>query len=72
MIHIVSSIATIICFTGMVLNVKKKKACFVMWLIGNTIWLMIDIHSMAVSRVILDVIQQIFNLWGIIEWRKLK
>lgn len=69
---IISSVATMICLIGMMLNVKKNKACFIMWLIGNMIWLLIDVYSMAISRVILDVIQQIFNLWGIIEWRKNK
>lgn len=67
-----SIIATLVCFAGMILNVKKMKACFVVWLIGNTVWLLIDIHSMAISRVILDIAQQIFNVWGLIEWRKTK
>ena len=69
---IVSSVATIICFAGMILNVKKMKACFVVWLIGNTVWLLIDINSMAISRVILDIAQQIFNAWGLYEWRKIE
>lgn len=68
--NVISTIATIICFAGMILNVKKKKTCFIVWLIGNTIWLLIDIYAVAISRVILDVIQQLFNLWGIIEWKK--
>lgn len=68
----ISNIAAIICFLGMILNVKKMKACFVVWLIGNTIWLIIDIKSLAISRVALDIMQQIFNLWGLIEWRKVK
>lgn len=72
MMSATSSIATIVCFAGMILNVKKMKSCFVVWLIGNTIWLLIDIQSMAISRVILDIMQQIFNLWGLIEWRKIK
>lgn len=67
-----SSIATIVCFAGMILNVKKMKSCFIVWLIGNTVWLLIDINSMAVSRVVLDIAQQIFNIWGLIEWRKIK
>lgn len=69
---IISSIATIVCFAGMILNVKKMKACFIVWLIGNTVWLLIDIYSVAISRVILDIAQQAFNVWGLIEWRKNK
>lgn len=68
----ISFLATILCFIGMILNVKKMKACFIVWLIGNTVWLLIDIHSMAISRVVLDIAQQIFNVWGLIEWRKIK
>lgn len=65
----VSWITTALCLIGTVLNVKKNKWCFVLWLMGNILWLIIDIKNELISRAILDIVQGILALWGIIEWR---
>ena len=65
----VSWITTALCLTGTVLNVKKNKLCFILWLIGNILWLIIDIRNGLISRAILDIVQGALALWGIIEWR---
>ena len=65
----VSWITTALCLTGTVLNVKKNKLCFILWLIGNILWLIIDIKNGLISRAILDIVQGVLALWGIIEWR---
>ena len=67
---LISWITTAICLTGTVLNVKKIKLCFWLWLIGNILWLIIDINNGLWSRAILDIVQGALALWGIIEWRK--
>ena len=67
---IISWITTALCLTGTVLNVKKIKLCFWLWLIGNILWLIIDISNGLWSRAILDTVQGFLALWGIIEWRK--
>ena len=70
MIQTISWITTAICLTGTILNVKKLNACFYLWLIGNILWLSIDIYNGLWSRAILDIVQGALALWGIIEWRK--
>lgn len=67
---IISWITTAICLTGTVLNVKKINFCFWLWLAGNILWLVIDIINGLWSRAILDIVQGVLALWGIIEWRK--
>ncbi len=69
---IISWITTAICLTGTVLNVKKINMCFWLWLIGNILWLCIDIYNGLWSRAILDIVQGVLALWGIIEWNKSK
>ena len=69
---IISWITTAICLTGTVLNVKKINLCFWLWLIGNILWLCIDIYNGLWSRAILDIVQGVLALWGIIEWNKSK
>ena len=68
--QIISWITTIMCLTGTVLNVKKIKLCFWLWLGGNILWLCIDIYNGLWSRAVLDIVQGILALWGIIEWKK--
>lgn len=68
--EIINWITTAICLMGTVLNVKKIKLCFWLWLAGNILWLIIDIKNGLWSRAILDIVQGILALWGIIEWKK--
>ena len=67
---IISWVTTAICLTGTVLNVKKIKLCFWLWLAGNILWLIIDIRNGLWSRALLDTVQGILALWGIIEWKE--
>ena len=70
--QIISWITTAICLLGTILNVKKLNACFYLWLFGNILWLCIDIYNGLWSRAILDIVQGVLAVWGIIEWRKNK
>lgn len=67
--QIISWITTAICLLGTILNVKKLNTCFYLWLIGNILWLCIDIYNGLWSRAILDIVQGVLAVWGIIEWR---
>ena len=70
--QIISWITTAICLLGTILNVKKLNTCFYLWMIGNILWLCIDIYNGLWSRAILDIVQGVLAVWGIIEWRKNK
>ncbi len=61
---------TAICLTGTALNVRKNILCFYLWSIGNIAWLVFDLSGDLYSRAILDAVQLVFALWGIVEWRK--
>lgn len=63
-------ITTAISLLGTVLNVKKLKACFYLWTVGNVLWLLWDISQALYSRAVLDVVQLAFAVWGIYEWGK--
>jgi len=60
---------TILSLAGTVLNVKKLRACFFVWVIANILWLVYDISQALYSRALLDIVQTAFAVWGIIEWR---
>ena len=65
-------IATAIALTGTILNVKKLRACFYLWTITNTMWLIFDIHNNLPSRAILDAVQLALAVWGIWAWKTVK
>jgi nicotinamide riboside transporter PnuC len=63
-------VVTAICLVGTILNVKKIKFCFILWTIGNFLWLMMDLYNHLYSRSLLDIVQLILAVWGYIVWKK--
>lgn len=62
--------ATIIALAGTVLNCKKIKYCFYLWLVTNAMWFAWDLYSGLPSRAMLDAVQFALAAWGIYEWSK--
>lgn len=70
--QIISWITTAICLLGTIFNVKKINFCFYLWLLGNILWIVVDIYNGLWSRMLLDIVQGVLAIWGIVEWRKKK
>lgn len=68
--QVMTWLVTFICLLGTVLNVRRNIACFYLWVIGNTAWLIFDLISGLYSRAVLDSVQLGFALWGIAAWSK--
>ena len=62
--------ATAIALTGTVLNCKKIRACFYLWLVTNAMWFAWDVHCGLYSRAMLDAVQFALAAYGIYEWGK--
>lgn len=58
-------IATIICLTGTVVNVKRKNICFTFWAIGEIMWAMFEYRQGLGSRMVLDIVGIILAFAGI-------
>ena len=58
-------IATIICLTGTVVNVKRKNICFTLWAIGEIMWAAFDYNQGISSRMVLDIVGIILAFAGI-------
>lgn len=63
-------LVTAICLAGTILNVKKVRWCFHLWVLGNLLWLGIDLHNRLYSRAVLDAVQLALAVWGLVEWKK--
>lgn len=64
-------VATTVALIGTVLNCKQIKACFVLWLVTNAMWLAYDLASCLYSRAVLDAVQFALAGYGLWEWGKI-
>lgn len=63
-------LSTTICLIGTILNVKKVLLCFILWVVGNALWMYYDISITLYSRALLDLVQLLLAVWGYIEWKR--
>ncbi len=61
---------TAISLIGTVLNIRKDILCFYIWLIGDILWCALDFHNGTYGRSLLDFVQVILAVCGIISWKK--
>jgi nicotinamide riboside transporter PnuC len=57
---------------GSILNIRKKKSCFLIWNIGNIGWMLLAIWIPEFrGQAPLWLVFTILNTWGYFAWRKL-
>ena len=61
---------TAISLIGTVLNIRKNILCFYIWLLGDILWCALDFHNGTYGRSLLDFVQVILAVCGIISWKK--
>ena len=55
---------------GNLLNSRKIIYGFHIWMVVNVGFLVIDLNNGAIPRAVLDITQLMFNIYGIVQWRK--
>jgi nicotinamide riboside transporter PnuC len=55
---------------GVVLNIYKRKECFLVWMVTNFVWMIYDWQMGAKEQALLFFIYFIFAIFGFIEWQK--
>ena len=55
---------------GVVLNIRKRVACFYLWSISNAIWVYADLVHGLLPQAILMAVYFVLSLWGIWSWRR--
>ena len=69
---IFTTILTILAIVGVVLNIKKKVACFYIWTFTNASWAFVDFYKGIPAQGILFSVYTVLAIYGIYEWRKKK
>jgi nicotinamide riboside transporter PnuC len=60
---------TLCALGGVILNIKKKKSCFYIWLFTNIAWAVVDFYKGVPAQGILFTIYAGLAVWGIFEWK---
>lgn len=63
---------TVLSIIGVILNIKKRKECFIIWVGTNFTWAIYDFYIGAYAQSALFGIYFLLAIWGLIEWRKNK
>lgn len=53
-----------------VLNVKKKRSCFVIWSVTNSIWIIHNFRIGEYQQSASYIILLLFTIWGFVMWGK--
>ena len=61
---------TAISLSGTLLNIRKNILCFYIWLVGDILWCTFDFTQGMYGRSLLDFIQIILAICGIMSWKK--
>lgn len=53
---------------GVVLNIYKRKECFIIWACTNFIWCVYDFSIGAIEQSALFAVYFALAIWGLIKW----
>lgn len=70
MIELIGTIATVLAVTGVVLNNRRLRVCFAVWLVSNALSLLIHVDAALWSLVVRDAIFLVLAVDGWIRWGK--
>ncbi len=71
LVTVLSWFATALSLGGQFLINKKKKAAFPVWIVGNILWIVVNIlTTFNTANVVMYVIYTIMNIHGLIEWSR--
>ena len=71
MILILSILAMLSSLGGNILIMFKKKSGWIVWILGNLLWILINfLGTLNVPMVIMYLVYIIINIMGFIEWKR--
>lgn len=63
---------TAISIIGVILNIKKDRRCFILWIFTNGAWAVYDFSIGAFAQAALFLVYFCLAIWGIYSWTKEK
>jgi nicotinamide riboside transporter PnuC len=63
-------IITLISLIGVILNIKKRRECFMIWTVSNFAWMVYDFKIGAYAQSALFAVYFVLAVWGLYEWKE--
>ena len=60
---------TVLAILGVVLNIKKKRLCFFIWIFTNGAWMLVDFYEGIYAQAFLFFIYFCLAIWGYVAWK---
>ena len=54
---------------GVVLNIRKRRACFAVWMVTNASWSIVDARAGLGAQAALMATYALLAMWGLVAWR---
>ncbi|MGE4297436.1 MAG: nicotinamide mononucleotide transporter [Desulfovibrionaceae bacterium] len=61
-------VLTAMSLTGIVLNIKKNRKCFLIWIVANMGWIVVNLRHGIQAQALLFVVYTGMSIWGFVEW----
>ena len=55
---------------GVVLNIRRRRECFVVWCATNAAWTAVDVIHGVWAQAALQFVYFLLAIWGLMEWKK--
>lgn len=55
---------------GVLLNIRRMRACFVVWMLTNATWCAVDAHAGLPAQATLMAVYAGLAVWGFFAWRR--
>lgn len=55
---------------GVVLNIQHRRACFAVWLVTNSCWVVVDVVHEVYAQAVLQTVYAGLSVWGLILWKR--
>ena len=62
-------LVTILSIIGVVLNIYKRKECFIIWTVTNGAWCIYDFRNGLYPQAALFAIYFVLAIWGLYKWK---
>ncbi len=54
---------------GVLLNIRRRRECFAVWMVGNICWAGVDAYHGIYSQAALQALYAGLSVYGWLEWR---
>ncbi|MBG0777652.1 MAG: nicotinamide mononucleotide transporter [Desulfovibrionaceae bacterium] len=61
---------TALSILGVVLNVRKDRRCFPVWIVANVGWVVTNLRHGIYSQAVLFVVYTGLSVWGYVAWSR--